>query len=134
MPNVFSNEELVVQLEGAGFDRETISSLIQQHGAEVLALVLKTITSGVSKDLVVEVLQLGGKIALELLSIWKSIDGPLFGVGPQEAQKVVEANQPVVNDLVQKYLPQLLDKVVPLLLDKGAPFITDLILKLLTKK
>lgn len=132
--------DALVKVQNFGFSTADAAALVREYGDDVVELVAKALENGLSKDLVVEVLQLGGKIALQLLVEWKAAVKPLFGNTVVEGDRVDflpgfdDAKKNVIGGLLEKFLPQLLEKLAPVLLEKFGPLLTDLLLKLLSKK
>lgn len=131
------DEVMMVKVESLGFGRMEAADMIKKHGKEVLDMLAKGLEHGISKDLIVEVLQLGGKIGLELLLEWKTASTNVMVGGVVEGDQVDsfgEVQKSVFSKLLDKYLPMLFEKLGPVLMERFGPMLTDLLLKMLTKK
>lgn len=125
-----------------GFTTDELSSLIQEHGQEVLDLVVQAVKNGMSKDFVVSVLQLGGKVLLELLTTFSTVKTSVMAKKMSvSADAVVEGdlvnvlpvldNASVLVDVLKQLLPTILEKVGPTLVQELSPKIVAWIISLL---
>jgi hypothetical protein len=134
------SDEVLLQakFESVGFAPSDLSALIREHGQEVANLIADAIDVGFSKELILEVLQLGGGIVLEILTKFKAARFAFMA-----SQAVVEGEKVdalpgfdgnilggLLNSLLQKFLPQLL----PLIQDQLGSWLSALLQQLLTKK
>lgn len=130
----------VTALVNAGFDATLVANLVKQYGPEVLNLLTQGIEAGLTKDLMIAALQLGGKIVLAFLAELKFSHNKMSASPSfEEADRVdvlpgADAVNSLLLDTIIKMLPQLLNQYGPVLIQKFGPVLLDWVTQLLTKK
>lgn len=108
------------QLVNAGIARDDISRLLRSHGQDVLGLIEKAIDNGVSAPVVMEILNTGGKVFLDLFASLKGKKVNFASAAaPQEGERVDEHQErtyqalqsQVIMTLVQRFLPMIIEKL-----------------------
>lgn len=127
-------ETLKTSAMSFGFDFEWITNLVTQWGDDVLALVVEAVRGGFTKEVVVNILEKVGPLALELIvnlmnkmKIHRGFAGPDGALVVGEEVRLFDAS--IIETLVQRYLPILMEKYG----DKIVQLVIDWIIKAIAK-
>ena len=129
-----STEEMKMSAANFGFDAGWIADILQQYGADALALAIEAARNGFSIAFVVEVLQKFGPCILKFIfDLFSSHQSAMrmrgmTGTGDVVTGDLIEGvNGAFIDVIVEKYLPVILEKYLPQIVEQFGPILLKLI-------
>ena len=134
-------EQLKQSAINFGFDANWVASVPQKHNPEVLALAVEAARSGISVDVIMELIDKLGPIILQFIVEWinkkKMSASSASGADIVTGDVIEGVDSQFIDVIVEKYLPIIIQKYLPMIMEKWGPqliqFVLDLFMKNLTK-
>lgn len=126
---MYDRQELKASAESYGFD----AGWLEQWPFEVLALLVEAARHGLSVELVVEIVEKLGPPLLELIIDMLNKQAMTTLEEDDGTYGLDFKNNPLLDVIVEKYLPIILEKYLPLIVEKYGKQIVELFIEIVLK-
>ena len=98
-------------MEMAGFSLEDLKNLSQRHGGDILRIIASAVDSGLSKAVIVELLEKLGKIVVELLLSSEAAARADVKKALAEGRTSSPLSDLIIEQLISKLAPYFIERI-----------------------